>query len=117
MIVHIHDNLRVLDLQERFSKCFECLKIEFYKQPHPDKNKLISDYLIHPEKSVGEIRQNKNEGDMEIKSWYTVGKVEKAFKENYGLNVRIFRKKNRGWIQLVDTDQFKSFDRSYECDQ
>ena len=90
MIVHIHDNLRVLDLQERFSKCFQCLKIEFYKQPHPDKNKPISDYLISPEKSIGEIRKNENEGDMEIKTWYTVGKVERAFKENYGLNVRIF---------------------------
>jgi hypothetical protein len=83
------------------------MKIEFYKQPHPDKNKQISDYLINPEKSIGQIRKNKNEGDMQIKSWYTVGKVERAFKEDYGLNVRIFRKANDGWIQSADKDQFK----------
>lgn len=30
MIIHIHDNLLVEDMKERFEKCFQCLKIEFY---------------------------------------------------------------------------------------
>ena len=106
MIIHIHDNLLISDLQERFSKCFPSLKIEFYTKPHSPKCRSNEEFLINPENRVGNIRVNQNEGNLEIKSWYTVSRVEKDFRDKFGLNVQIFRKENGEWIQTCKTDKF-----------
>ena len=52
------------------------------------------------------MRHNSNEGNLEIKSWYTVQKVEEDFREKFGMNVQIFRKENGEWIQTCNTDKF-----------
>ena len=106
MIIHIHDNVLVSDLQERFSKCFPSLKIEFYTKPHSSAKPSNEKYRIDPQNRVGNVRHNSNEGNLEIKSWYTVQKVEEDFREKFGMNVQIFRKENGEWIQTCNTDKF-----------
>jgi hypothetical protein len=106
MIVHIHDNLSIADLQERFSKCFPSLKIEFYSKPHSIKKPPKENWLISPEKRVANVRHNHNEGELEIKSWYTVRRIENDFREKFGLNAQIFRNENGEWIQTNKTDKF-----------
>jgi hypothetical protein len=111
MIIYIHDNRLLSDLQERFSKCFPSLKIEFYSKQHSLKNATNDSYRINPERTIGEIRKNHNEGEFVIKSWNTVEKVEKDFRDKFGLNVQIFRNENAGWVQTSKTDRFSLRDQ------
>jgi hypothetical protein len=104
MILQIHDNLHVSDVQERFSKCFPYLKIEFYRRAHHIGAETLQEFMVDANKRIGEIRRNTNAGCMEIKSWFTVSRIEKDFKELFGLNVQVFRNENNEWIQTSKTD-------------
>ena len=64
-------------------------------------------YLASPDTRIGEIKNNDNEGDLDIKSWYTVKQVEKDFKEKFGLNVKIFRKVNGHWMKMPAANQLR----------
>ena len=112
MLIHIHDNLFISDLQERFSKCFQSLKIEFYKKAHRSKKPSPESDIIGPDKRIGEIRRNHNSGKLEIKSSFTAQQVENEFKKKFGLNVQIFRKENGGWVQTSGTDTYNLLQQS-----
>ena len=106
MIIHIHDNLTLSDLQERFSKCFPALKIQFYTRPHALKKPSDENDMIHPSKKVEQARHIHTQGELELKSWHTVARVEKDFREKFGLNVQVFRNENGEWVQSSITDKF-----------
>ena len=106
MIIHIHDSFSLSDIQDRFSKCFPWLKIEFYSHPQSLKKSSKDENRISSEKNVGQVRHDHRQGELEIKSWYSVARVEKDFREKFGLNVQVFRKENGGWVQTSKTDKF-----------
>jgi len=109
MIVHINDNLLVSEIQERFSKCFHYLKIEFYSKQPPRKEKYKEKYIISEDIRVGEMRIGHEAGDLEIKSWYTADHLESDFREKFGLNVQVFRKENGRWVLTSKADKFAVF--------
>lgn len=104
MIIYINDMLTVGDLQERFSKCFPLLKIEFYRTSHKWKQHSSPHDLVDPMTTIETIRKIHDQGTLEIKSWYQSGKVENDFKNKFGLNVQVYRRRHSGWIQTVSTD-------------
>lgn len=106
MIIHLHDNLTLVDLQDRFSKCFQFLKIEFYSKPHLLHKGSLDENRISPDKLIGQVRKNRAECELVIYSWYTVAKVKHLFKEKTGLNVQVFRKEAGAWIQTTKTDDY-----------
>jgi hypothetical protein len=106
MILHLHDNLFIYQVQEKFSKCFPHLKIEFYSKAHHVKEESLEKDRIDPQRRIGEVRQNQNAGWLDIKSWDTIARIEKAFKDRFGLNVQVFRKENNTWVQTSKTDRF-----------
>jgi len=111
MILRIYNNLKISEVQERFSLCFPSLKIEFYsKSHHPQAGNNEKD-RISSEKKLGDIRKKRNEGIMEIKSWETVEETEQRFRNLFGLNVQIFRKENGNWIQTTRTDKFTLYEQ------
>ena len=106
MIVTIHDNLLISDLQEKFSNCFPWLRIEFYHRPQSVKKSPEEQFRVDSGKTIGEVRHGHYEGELVIKSWYTLGKVVKDFKEKFGLNVRFFQKENSKWMPAGNTGTF-----------
>ena len=104
MILHIHDNKTISDLQDKFNECFPSLKIEFYDQAHHYKEKSSDSHLISADRTIGSISKKHEQGEFVIKSWDTVASVEREFREKYGLNVQVFRKQNDKWIQTSATD-------------
>jgi hypothetical protein len=106
MLLKIHDNLLIEDIQEHFSKCFPNLKIEVYSRPHHWKKGSLEKDIISPRTPVGEIRKSHSSGVLEIKSSDKVGDVEKKFKKIFDLNVQIFRKEDDCWIQTTSTDLY-----------
>ena len=104
MLLQIHDNLLVSDIKEKFAECFPCLKIEFYTKLHHIRENTSEIFRIDSQKKIGTIRQNRKQGFLDIKSWHTVSRIEKEFKDRFGLNVQVFRKQNGKWIQTAVTD-------------
>jgi hypothetical protein len=104
MIIHIDDRYTVGDIQERFQKCFPLLKIEFYRTSHTWKKHSSLHDIIDPIDTIGSIRKTHEPGILDIKSWYQTGQVEREFKERFGLNVQIYRKRKGGWVQTISTD-------------
>jgi hypothetical protein len=104
MIIHIDDRLTVADIQERFEKCFPLLKIEFYRTAHTWKKHSSLHDIIDPIETIGSIRKKHEPGILDIKSWYQTGQVERDFRERFGLNVQIYRKRKDGWVQTISTD-------------
>jgi len=106
MLLRIHDNLLIEDIQEHFSECFPHLKIEVYSTPHHWKRESLQKDLISPKSLIGDIRKTHSGGIMEIKSSDKVGDIEEKLKKMFDLNVQIFRKENDCWIQTTSTDGF-----------
>lgn len=104
MILHINDNKRIEDLQDRFNECFPYLKLEFYTTPHKWLQQCEKSNLIDSAEFVGDVRKKHCSGLLEIKSWFKTGRVEQDLKELFGLNVQIFRLHKTGWIQTSYSD-------------
>jgi hypothetical protein len=106
MLLNIHDNLLLEDLQEHFSKSFPSLKIEFYRHPHHWKKGSVEQDQVDTKMKVGDVRKKHESGILQIKSTDTSGHVESLFKDRFGLNVQIFRKGKNCWIQTITTDNY-----------
>ena len=106
MLLHIHNNLFIEDIQDHFSECFPWLKIEFYKNPLHWKNGSSEKDRIDPKTKIGDISRNHKVGILQIKSTDTVAHVENCLKTLFDLNVRVFRKENSCWIQATATDNY-----------
>lgn len=91
MFLHIEDSMTVEEVQDRFSECFPSLAIAFYSIPHKRFQSSDDQYRYDKKDLIGNIRKNHRKGAMEIKSWYTVARVENELREEYGLNAQIFR--------------------------
>lgn len=104
MLLLIDDRLLIEDVQERFSDCFQALKIEFYSAANRDGNRYSDEYLINPKCRIRDIRRTHVSNLYEIKSWDTVNKVETDFKKIYGLNAKVFRHEDGSWIEANDSE-------------
>lgn len=117
MLLHIHDNKLVADVQEDFSDSYPFLKIEFYEKPDFYKSTSPAIHRISPEERLGTVRNTHEAGHLEILSWYTTGRVERAFKEKFGLNVQVFRKEAGTWIQSGSTDSYTLAEQTARAQQ
>lgn len=105
MFLHIHDQMTLGELQDRFTDCFPFLKLEFYAVAHKRFEPSDLEYQLKSRQYVGEVRKTHQNGALEIKSWYTVARVEKDLKEQYGLHAQVFRSNAKGeWVQTSASD-------------
>ena len=106
MLLPIHNRLQISDIQERFSDAFPGLKIEFCNRRRLKGNHMEK-YIISPEKRIGEIRKNRNEGVLEINSVYLATRLEKNFHEQFGLHIQLYWNNKGNW-ELVPFMDHKS---------
>lgn len=105
MLLHINDSVSIGDLQDKFSRCYPNLQLVFCKKKHRWEGTCPESEMLTDERlKIGSIRKEHKQGLLELKSWFKVGEVEKAFHEQFDLNVQIcFRSGNR-WIQTAKMD-------------
>ena len=104
MLLFIHDQLLIDQIQERFQECFSGLRIVFYSTIQNRKDPAAM-YRIPGNRLVGDVRAKHNNGIMEIKSWHTVSHVEETLKQEFDLEARIYHgNEMTGWTQ-VDSNQ------------
>lgn len=90
MYLHISDQMTIEEVQDRFRECFPSLEIFFYTVPG---RKTASDNPLQLGKSdrIEYVRRYHYNGALEIKSWFSVARVEQELKELFDLNAQIFR--------------------------
>lgn len=96
MFLLIADTMNLEELQERFQECFPYLRIAFYSSKHKRFEPSENDFLLDGKQLVGDVRSVHENGALEIKSWFTVARVEGDLKKKFGLHAQIFRSNKKG---------------------
>lgn len=105
MLLQIDDTMRIDEVQDRFQECFPYLQLRFYSKPHEQLEGSEKKDLYDRDIRIGHIRRKHSNGVMEIKSWDTTSTIERKMKEQFGLNIQIFRYDSIGcWIQTTFSD-------------
>lgn len=104
MKITISDNRLIEQVQDEFSKNFPFLKIGFFNRAHRPGQGTAFSHLRSHQKTIGECRTLRNEGELIINPKMTVAELEQKFREIYGLNVQVFRKSGAVWLETTVTD-------------
>lgn len=90
MYLHISDHMTIEEVQDRFRECFPNLEIFFYTIPGK-KTTADNPLQLGKRDRIEYVRRYHYNGALEIKSWFSVARVEKELKELFDLNAQIFR--------------------------
>lgn len=58
------------------------------------------------DKTIGEVRNKHNSGEVSIHGNQKVSTLESNFHDTFGLNVQVFRKSANLWLQTTVTDEW-----------
>jgi hypothetical protein len=103
MDISIDNKKMASQVKEEFNSGFPLLKIEFFRKGHIEgqankKSDIISDDVMISDLSNG------NEGVLKIGEHITVSELENAFSDRFGLNVQVFRRSGKIWLETTTTD-------------
>lgn len=103
MTLEINNSKTVRQIQLEFSSRFPNLKLEFFLNEH-GREEPSNEKPCLPEQTIGELRDNNNQGLIMITADRETGSVEREFEQRFGLHVQIYRKRMDQWLQTVGTD-------------
>jgi hypothetical protein len=108
MRLNIGSNRLISEVQEDFNKVFPYLKLEFFQhkiklkeQPGFSLNRVLSS-----NKRIGDCQGKSMDGLLEINEGMKVSELEKSFRDQFGLYVRVFRHSGNLWLQTTMTNNW-----------
>ncbi len=104
MIIHIKENTTITDIQNEFESKFPYLKLMFFKKPHHEHEGSAKKDLMSGASKITSAKQHN--GKITFDENTTVIELEDLFREHFGLNVQVFRKSGRSWIETTVTDNW-----------
>ncbi|NUO01154.1 MAG: hypothetical protein HUU01_11125 [Saprospiraceae bacterium] len=103
----ISDQIKLKDIQSAFSTLFPYLKLVFYSGHHAVETGSPKTTELDEEKTIGEVRSvHTDSTDLVISGDMYVSELEQLFDKKYGLNVQVFRKSGKLWMQTTATDNW-----------
>lgn len=102
----ISNDRKLKELQKDFQEVFPFLKMEFYRKAHEIGEESPEEDRYDLELKIGAIRQLQNVGFVALDEDLSTGDFEKILKDQFGLNVQIFRKSYHEWLQTWATDNW-----------
>jgi hypothetical protein len=106
MNIKISKTSTLQQISDLFSVVFPYLKLEFYKEKHnPNEGSEAYDLLTHNTMLHG-IQPDLTEMEINIDGAMTVAEFEKLMKDKLKLNVQVFRKSSKIWLQTTSTDHW-----------
>jgi hypothetical protein len=102
----IDNDISIETIQDGFRKHFPFLKLIFYKTAHETAAGSQPKDEIDSTLTIGEVRSKDSEGHISINGHKKVSTLETEFREHYGLNVQVFRKSRKIWLQTTATDSW-----------
>lgn len=104
MKITISDNRKIFTIQEEFNAMFPYLRLEFFSKPHKMGETSPKREMKSGNKTLGECRTLHNDGVITITPAMTVVELEQSFKKIFGLNIQVFRKSGKVWLETTVTD-------------
>ncbi|MBK8052474.1 MAG: hypothetical protein IPK35_04145 [Saprospiraceae bacterium] len=91
---------------DQFNNVFPYLKLEFFSKGHEDHKGNKPEDIISHSTLLSSINPELLEKDFIISEEMTVSAFEQMMKDNFNLNVQVFRKSNDLWLQTTATDHW-----------
>lgn len=106
----IEQHKSITEIKQEFSKLFPFLKIEFFKKGHNTFGGNSNKEIILPSEPL----KITSSGELHITENMTVNELEQRFKSQFGLNIQVFRKHGKTWIETTVTDNWSLFKQNEE---
>lgn len=113
----ISDDKTIKNIKDEFSKKFPYLKLEFYSKEHEEGEGSKSRDVLDENLTLKAVRVNHAEGDLSIDGHLKVSTLENNFKEKYGVNVQVFRKSGKIYLQTTTTDGWTLAEQQREAEE
>jgi hypothetical protein len=94
----------ISEVQDEFNKAFPFLKLEFFQNKSAKQNIGETGIRMAHNRRVGDCQATIKDGEIEITNGLTVRELEKKFKNEFSLNVQVFRRSGTLWLQTTMTD-------------
>lgn len=104
MTIEIHANKTIKEIQTEFSSVFPYLKLEFFSKPHTIRKGTKKEYIKNNTLSLREVSKKENSGSLSFDETTIVSHLERKFREDFELNVQVFRKSGNIWLETTATD-------------
>ena len=101
----IYSSRKLSELKEEFNASYPFLKLEFFKVPHHDQEPTAKKAMIKADHAVSDISEIVNEGEIAISGSMTVIELEALFRDEFGINVQVFRRSGNVWLETSSTDE------------
>lgn len=104
--LHIEDNIKLVEVQEKVNNLFPYLKLEFYTVNGSDRLSPLHKIKDLDNKLVGDCRNIHASGVITIFPEMSVFDLENIFFQSFGLSVQVLRKAGNIWQQTSHTDSW-----------
>lgn len=105
MEISIHDSDTLFEIQQLFSKHFPYLKLEFFQIDPTTEHPFSKENLItNTNQLLADVRHVHRAGHISINGHQKVSTLETHFREGFGINVQVFRKSGKVWLETTATD-------------
>ena len=91
MVIGIYDTKTIRDVQKEFAEFYPNLKVEFYAEPYEEDEWAPGKKQFPINRTIGDVKTTESTEHLEIHAGFTTEALEKAFKQLFGLIVRVFR--------------------------
>ena len=106
MSLHINPSQTTTALKREFNTRYPFLKIEFFRFRSAKDRHFTKENMVEAEMKISELQAQHAKGSIELLPSTTVRDLEKKFSESFGLNVQVFRKSGRIWLETISTDSW-----------
>src|SRR5688500_17650124 len=106
MFLNISPTRLISDVQKEFNAEFPFLKLEFYQKGHRSESIPGIKRVASGQQTSSEVQWPLADGDVDINEEMKVNHLEALLKNDYGLNVQVFRKSGNLWLETTMTDNW-----------
>ncbi len=106
MKIQIIGSRPILEIQQEFNRTFPYLKLEFFIRSNTKGKPTSAKFIIKPDKLLHDLGIQEIRNELEVTGDITVFELENTFKERFALNVQVFRKSGRIWLETTATDDW-----------
>jgi len=105
MKIQVSAEEKIGALQDAFHALFPYLKLVFFTRPHDAYEGSPARYILNePDQTLGASMKKQREGVLYLEPEMPTWQVERLFREEFGLNVQVFRQSGDLWLETSVTD-------------
>ena len=112
----INDSIKIVDLQEAFTKMFPYLKLELFRKGNNSGNgsSEIKQPILSKDKTLAELSTIAKDQQVVVSPQTTVSELEKHIREIFGLSLQVFRKSGNVWLMTSFTDSWTLEEQNHQ---